>query len=84
MEVITCREYNRRGFERHRKAVDEWKGQSHYSTYPSIEFFIFHKLNGEPRNYGYVLATEHSGQWFKTKREAIKKMEINYENRNTS
>ena len=74
-EVITCREYNRRGFEKHREAVDEWKEQSHYSTYPSVVFFIFHKPNGEPRNYGYVLATEHGGQWFKTKREAIKKME---------
>ena len=39
-EVITCREYNRRGFERHREAVDEWKEQSHYTTYPSIAFFI--------------------------------------------
>ena len=36
---------------------------------------IFHKDNGEPRNYGYVLATEHGGEWFKTKQEAIKKKE---------
>ena len=40
-EVITCREKNGRGFERHREAVDELKDESHYSTYPSIAFFLY-------------------------------------------
>jgi len=73
-EVITCKEYNRRGFEEHRKAVEEWRNESKPRTYPSVLFYIFHKDNGEPRNYGYVLATEHGGKWFKTKIQATKEI----------
>jgi hypothetical protein len=71
-EVISCKEFNRRGFERHRKAVEEWRTESYSTTYPSILFYIFHKQNGEPRNYGYVYTTKHGGRWFKTKKQALK------------
>ena len=42
-EVITCKEFNRRGFEQHRKAVEEWQNEVKPTTYPSVLFYIFHK-----------------------------------------
>jgi hypothetical protein len=71
-KIITCKEFNRRGFKQHRKAVEEWRNELRLkpSTYPSVLFYIFHKQNGEPRNHGYVLTTKHGGKWFKTKRQA--------------
>jgi len=68
-EVISCGEYNRRGFEKYREAVEEYKPNC--GGFPYLGFYIFEKQNGEPRNYGYVLVTEHGGRWFKTKREAL-------------
>ena len=72
-EVITCKEFNRRGFNAYQKACDDYEPNK--GGFPYIGFYIFEKLNGEPRNYGYVFATEHGGDWFKTKTEAIKRME---------
>ena len=69
--IITSEEYNRRGYQEYRKAVDKWKQEDHPKTYPFLGFYIFEKLNGEPRNYGYVLTTEHGGKWFRTKQEVI-------------
>ena len=69
-EVISCEEYNHRGFDEYKKACDEWHPNK--GGFPYIGFYIFEKENGEPKNYGYVLATEHGGRWFKTKREALK------------
>ena len=67
-EIITCKEYNRKGFEKYRKAVNEWKPNS--GGFPYIGFYIFEKPNGEPRNYGWVLSTDDGATWFKTKGEA--------------
>ncbi len=44
-EVITCREYNRRGFEQHKKDCNEWKPNQ--GGFPNIGFYIFEKPNGE-------------------------------------
>lgn len=76
-EVITSQEYNRRAYMRYRKDVDEYNPNE--GGFPYIGFYIFEKPNGEPRNYGYVLSldcvTEFGGQWFKTKKEAYKRLE---------
>lgn len=66
-EVISCKEYNRRGYEKYNKEVKEYKPNQ--GGFPYIGFYIFEK------NYGYVLTTKHGGRWFKTKREALKKGE---------
>ena len=71
-EVITCEEFNRRSFEEYKKDCNEWKPNQ--GGFPNIGFYIFEKPNGEPRNYGYVLATEHGGKWFKTKIQATKEI----------
>tara|TARA_R100000900_G_C3337059_1_gene164509 strand:+ start:1378 stop:1608 length:231 start_codon:yes stop_codon:yes gene_type:complete len=70
-EIITCKEFNRRGFNDYKKACNEWNPSN--GGFPYIGFYIFEKPNGEPRNYGYVLATQHGGEWFKTKKEAYRR-----------
>jgi len=74
-EVITCQEYNQRGYTRYRKAVDKYNPNE--GGFPFLGFYIFEKANGngEPRNYGYVLITDHSSRWFRTKKEAYKRLE---------
>ena len=73
-EVITSQEYNHRGYTRYRKAVEK-HNYPNEGGFPYLGFYIFEKPNGEPRNYGYVLSTEHYAQWFKTKKEAYKRLE---------
>ena len=70
-EIITCKEFNRRGFNDYKKACNKWNPSN--GGFPYIGFYIFEKPNGEPRNYGYVLATQHGGEWFKTKKEAYRR-----------
>jgi len=72
-EIIKCEEYNQRGYTRYRKAVEK-HNYPNEGGFPYLGFYIFEKPNGEPRNYGYVLVTEHCAQWFKTKREAYKEV----------
>jgi hypothetical protein len=78
-EIISCKEYNQRGYTRYRKAVERYKSLNNYTDadieggFPFLGFYIFEKPNGEPRKYGYVLSTEIGGQWFKTKKQAYKK-----------
>ena len=72
-EVITSQEYNRRAYTRYRKDVDEYNPNE--GGFPYLGCYILEKPKGEPRNDGYVLSTEIGGQWFKTKKEAYKRLE---------
>lgn len=69
MKITSCKEYNRKAHDKYSVAVREWKlGE----PFPSICFYIFQKLNGEPKKYGYVLESTHGAQWYKTKKEALR------------
>lgn len=75
-EIISCKEYNQRGYTRYRKAVERYKFLNNYTDadieggFPFLGFYIFEKPNGEQRNYGYVLIDQHGSKWFKTKKQA--------------
>ena len=73
-EVITCQEYNQRGYTKYRKAVEK-HNYPNEGGFPYLGFYIFEKPNREPRNYGYVFITDHSSRWFRTKKEAYKRLE---------
>jgi hypothetical protein len=73
-EIITSEEYNIRGYQEWRKHVNEWKKfRKSYEPIPFLPMYQFTKPDREPRNYGYVLVTAHGANWFRTKREAVKK-----------
>lgn len=72
-EIISCKEYNQRGYKKYMEAVEK-HNYPNEGGFPYLGFYIFEKPNGEPRNYGYVLINEHCSKWFKTKKQAYKEV----------
>jgi len=75
-EIISCKEYNKRAYNKYKKAVDKHTNHNE-GGFPNLSFYIFEKHSnglGEPRNYGYVLINEHCSKWFKTKKQAYKEV----------
>lgn len=77
IKVLTALEYNAEEMRAYVKRWEEWEKEGGYNSnnYPPQQaFFGFYTIQGNFKNYGYVLRTERGAHWYKTKREAI----INY------
>ncbi len=71
-EIITVKEYNRRGREEYRKAVNEWKQQIGHNLkpFPFLPMFLMVDDNQEEYRSGYTVVGNHRVRYFQSLKDA--------------